>query len=140
MENNNKNISFFISMVKTKKKLDKYFKINKIRNKQIIDIRKIMEEEKLKLNDRESIAFFKVLVWNKIKMARDKGKDIYYIPNFSSSDLDIKKLLRLKSSLLEINDNFNLLLFYEEFIGTNWLIDVLDNIETFDNTQILKDY
>ena len=73
-------------------------------------------------------------------MARDKGKDIYYIPNFSSSDLDIKKLLRLKSSLLEINDNFNLLLFYEEFIGTNWLIDVLDNIETFDNTQILKDY
>ena len=133
-------ISFYISLVRTRKKLDKYFKINKIRNKQIIDIKKLIEEEKIKINDKESVAFFKVLVWNKIKMAREKGKDIYYIPNFSTTDLDIIKLLRLKSTLLESNDNFNLLLFYEEFIGTNWLIDTLDNIDTFDNTQILKDY
>lgn len=73
-------------------------------------------------------------------MARDKGKDIYYIPNFSSSELDIKKLLKLKNTLLEKNDQFNLLCFFDEFVGTNWLIDVLDNIETFENTQILKDY
>jgi hypothetical protein len=136
----NKNISFFLCLVKTRKKVDKYFKINKIRNKQIIDIKKIMEEEKIKLLDRESIAFFKVLVWNKIKMAIDKKKDIYYIPNFSSSELDMIKLLKLKNTLLNKEDHFNLLCFYEEFLGTNWLLDVLDNIGTFDNTQIIKDY
>jgi len=133
-------MNFFLCLVKTKKKLDKYFKVNKIRNKQIIDIKKIMDEEKIKLNDKESIAFFKVLVWNKIKMSKEKGRDIYYIPNFSSSDLDITKLLRLKTTLLEKDDDFNLLLFFEEFVGTNWLIQTLDNIDTFDNTQILKDY
>ncbi len=135
-----KPMSFFLCFVKTRKKLDKYFKVNKIRNKQIIDIKKIMEEEKVKVNDKEAVAFFKILVWNKIKMAKDKNKDIYYIPNFSSSELDIKKLLKLKNTLLDKNDNFNLLCFFDEFVGTNWLIDTLDNIETFDNTQILKDY
>ena len=127
-------------MVKTRKKLEKYFKINRIRNKQIIDIKKIMEEEKIKLNDKESISFFKVLVWNKIKMAKDKGKDIYYIPNYSNNDLNMNKLFKLKESILEINDSFNLLCFHEEFLGTIWLSETLDNIEKFDNTQILKDY
>jgi len=135
-----KNTSFFIVMVKTRKKLEKYFKINRIRNKQIIDIKKIMEEEKIKLNDKESISFFKVLVWNKIKMAKDKGKDIYYIPNYSNNDLNMNKLFKLKESILEINDSFNLLCFHEEFLGTIWLSETLDNIEKFDNTQILKDY
>ncbi len=133
-------MSFFLCLVKTRKKLDKYFKINKIRNKQIIDIKKMMEEEKIKLLDKESISFFKVLVWNKIKNAREKGKDIYYIPNFSSSDLNMLKLLKLKTNLLEKEDDFNLLCFYEEFLGTNWLLDVLDNIETFNNSQIIKNY
>ena len=127
-------------MVKTRKKLEKYFKINRIRNKQIIDIKKIMEEEKIKLNDKESISFFKVLVWNKIKMAKDKGKDIYYIPNYSNNDLNMNKLFKLKESILEIDDSFNLLCFHEEFLGTIWLSETLDNIEQFDNTQILKDY
>lgn len=135
-----KNTSFFIVMVKTRKKLEKYFKINRIRNKQIIDIKKIMEEEKIKLNDKESISFFKVLVWNKIKMAKDKGKDIYYIPNYSNNDLNMNKLFKLKESILEIDDSFNLLCFHEEFLGTIWLSETLDNIEQFDNTQILKDY
>jgi hypothetical protein len=127
-------------MVKTRKKLEKYFKINRIRNKQIIDIKKIMEEEKIKLTDKESISFFKVLVWNKIKMAKDKGKDIYYIPNYSNNDLNMNKLFKLKESILEIDDSFNLLCFHEEFLGTIWLSETLDNIEKFDNTQILKDY
>lgn len=133
-------MNFFISMVKTRKKLDKFFKVNKIRNKQIIDIKKIMEEEKIKLIDKESIAFFKILIWNKIKSCKEKRRDVYYIPNFSTSELDIKKLLKLKTTILEEGDNFNLLLFHQEFIGTNWLMDVLSNIDTFDNTQILKDY
>jgi len=133
-------VNFYLCFVRTRKKIDKYFKINKIRNKQIIDIRKILDEEKLKLTDKDTIAFFKVLVWNKIKIAMDKNKDIYYIPNFSSSDLDVKKLLKLKTNILEQNSEFNLLLFHGEFIGTIWLSDLLDNISTFDNSQILNDY
>lgn len=133
-------MNFYICFVKQRKKIDKFFKVNKIRNKQIIDIKKIMEEEKLDLSDKESISFFKVLVWNKIKMGKDKNKDIYYLPNFTSNNLEVKKLLSLKKSLLEEGDDFNLLLFYDEFIGTNWLIDVLDNIHHFNNSQILKDY
>lgn len=133
-------MNFYLCFVRTRKKIDKYFKINKIRNKQIIDIRKILDEEKLKLTDKDTIAFFKVLVWNKIKIAMDKNKDIYYIPNFSSSDLDVKKLLKLKTNILEQNSEFNLLLFHGEFIGTIWLSDLLDNISTFDNSQILNDY
>ena len=140
MKTEQKNINFYLALVRTRKKLDKYFKINKIRNKQIIDIKKIMEEEKVKLNDKDSVAFFKLLIWNKIKTAREKGKDIYYIPNFSTAELDIKKLFKLKDNLLEKGDNFNLLLFYQEFIATIWLIDTLDNIEIFNNTQILEEY
>jgi hypothetical protein len=140
MKTEQKNINFYLVLIRTKKKIDKYFKINKIRNKQIIDIKKIMEEEKVKLNDKDSVAFFKLLVWNKIKTAREKGKDVYYIPNFSTSELDIKKLFKLKDNLLEKGDNFNLLLFYQEFIATIWLIDTLDNIEIFNNTQILEEY
>ena len=135
-----KDISFFMVMVRTRKKLEKYFKKNRIRNKVIIDIRKIMEEEKISPDDKESLVFFKVLVWNKIKMARDKGKDVYYIPNYSNSDLNILKLLVIKDTVLLEDDTFNLLCFYDEFLGTRWLTDTLDNIEIFDNTQILKDY
>lgn len=133
-------MNFYLCFVRTRKKIDKYFKINKIRNKQIIDIRKILDEEKLKLSDKDTIAFFKVLIWNKIKIAMDKNKDIYYIPNFSSSDLDVKKLLKLKTNILEENNEFNLLLFHGEFVGTIWLSDLLDNISAFDNSQILNDY
>ncbi len=132
--------NFFICFVKTRKKLDKYFKNNRIKNKQIIDIKKILEEEKIILENVEAVNFFKVLVWSKIKMAREKGKDIYYIPNFFGADMDAKKLLKLKNSLLEKNECFNLLCFYDEFVGTVWLNDILDNIEHFDATQILKDY
>lgn len=134
-------MNFYLCFVRTRKKLDKYFKVNKIRNKQIIDIRKIIDEEKIDMSNVESKAFFKVLIWNKIKMAKDKDKDIYYIPNFNNPSLSVPNLLNLKPNLLNEEENqFNLLCFYEEFIGTNWLIDVLENLDTFNNSQIIKDY
>lgn len=136
----NKKINFYICFVRTRKKIDKYFKINKIKNKVIIDIKKIMDEEKFKTIDDDTKNFFKVLVLSKIKIAKDKNKDIYYIPNFNSSELDVTKLLKLKTNIIENDENFNLLLFHEEFLGTNWLSTILDNIDSFDNTQILNDY
>lgn len=134
-------MNFYLCFVRTRKKLDKYFKINRIKNKQIIDIKKIIEEEKINLENKESATFFKILVWNKIKMAKDKNKDIYYIPNFSNHDLDVSKLLNLKKTLIE-NDNeeFNLLCFHEEFIGTNWLNVIFENMDVFTRSQILSDY
>lgn len=133
-------MNFYLCFVRTRKKIDKYFKVNKIRNKQIIDIRKIIDEEKIDMRNVESKAFFKVLIWNKIKMAKDKNKDIYYIPNFNNPSLNVENLIKLKYALLDDDNQFNLLCFYEEFIGTNWLIEVLDKLDDFSNSQILKDY
>lgn len=143
-EHNGENIEyqdthFFLVMCRTRKKLDKYFKNNRIRNKQIIDIKKIVEEEGINFNDQRSVSFFNLIIWNKIRTAKEKGKDIYYIPNFTNHDLNIKSLLNLKEQI-ENNITFNLLLFYDEFIGTSWLISILENISTFSNSQILKDY
>jgi hypothetical protein len=139
-KNNDNDMNFFLCFVKTRKKLDKYFKINRIRNKYIIDIKKILEDEKINMDDKDSVAFFKVLVWNRILLAQQKSKDVYYIPNFQNHDLHVSKLLGLHSSIAEYCNDFNLLLFHEEFIGTNWLGDVLENIDHFDHSQIIKDY
>lgn len=131
-------MNFHLCFVRSAKKITKYFKINKIRNKVIIDIKKILEEEKIDLSDKESAAFFKVIVYNKIKSANEKDRDVYYIPNFSSHELDVKKLILLKNIIDDAE--FNLLCFHYEFVGTTWLSDLLDNIHMFDNTQILEDY
>lgn len=133
------NTHFYLVMCRTRKKLDKYFKNNRIRNKQIIDIRKLVDEEEIDFNIKNNVAFFKLLIINKIKVAKQKEKDIYYIPNFSNHDLNIKSLLNLRNNI-EYNTTFNLLLFYDEFIGTNWIMDILEDIDVFDNSQILKDY
>ncbi len=134
-------MNFHLCFVRSAKKITKYFKINKIRNKVIIDIKKILEEEKIDLSDKESAAFFKVIVYNKIKSASEKDRDVYYIPNFSSHELDVKKLMLLKNIIdTETNNEFNLLCFHYEFVGTTWLSDILNNIHLFDNTQILEDY
>lgn len=135
-----KNVQFYVSFVRTRKKLEKYFKVNRIRNKQIIDIKKILDEEKLKLDSPKNILLFKVLIFSRIKTAREKGKDIYYIPNFTAETMDVSKLIKLKTTLLEHGDGFNFICFFDEFLGTNWLSSMLDYIDEFDNTQILKDY
>ena len=38
-------MNFFCVYVRTRKKFDKFIKVNKIKNKYIIDIKKIIEEE-----------------------------------------------------------------------------------------------
>ena len=53
---------FYLVMCRTRKKLDKYFKNNRIRNKQIIDIKKIIEEEGIDFTNNRSVSFFKVLI------------------------------------------------------------------------------
>jgi hypothetical protein len=45
---------FFCVYVSSRKKFDKYVKVNRIRNKYIIDIRKIIEEEEIKYQDEKT--------------------------------------------------------------------------------------
>jgi hypothetical protein len=129
-------MQFFCVYIKTRKKFDKYVKINRIRNKYIIDIKKILEEEEVDFNIDKT--YLKILIFNKIEQAIEKGKDIYYIPDFDQ-DFSIDKLLNLKKILGE--NEFNVLIFYNEFRKDSELLDdVFGNLSKFSNSQIIRDY
>jgi hypothetical protein len=129
-------MNFFCVYVKTRKKMDKYIKVNKVKNKYIIDIKKIIEEEELSHSDDKT--YLKIIIFNKIQQAIDKKKDIYYIPDFDN-EFSIEKLLNLKKILGD--NNFNVLVFYNEFRKSPEIIDdVFSNLSKFSNSQIIRDY
>ena len=70
-------MNFYLCFVKTRSKIDKYFKINKIKKKVIIDVSKIIEEEYIDITNTNSLRVMKLIIYNKIKTAREKKKDIY---------------------------------------------------------------
>jgi hypothetical protein len=107
-----------------------------VKNKYIIDIRRIVDEEEVDFNDDKT--YLKILIFNKIQQAIDKKKDIYYIPDFDN-DFSIEKLLNLKKILGD--NNFNVLIFYNEFRKNPEVMDdVLSNLSKFSNSQIIRDY
>jgi predicted transcriptional regulator len=111
-------------------------KVNKIKNKYIIDIKKIIYEEDV--NFKTDKTYLKILIFNKIQQAIDKNKDIYYIPDFDN-EFSIEKLLNLKKILGD--NNFNVLIFYNEFRKNPEIIDdVFKNLSKFYNSQIIRDY
>lgn len=129
-------MNFFCVYCKVRKKFDKYIKVNKIKNKYIIDIRKIVEEEEVDFN--EDRTYLKILIFNKIQQAIDRKKDIYYIPDFEN-DFSIEKLLNLKKILGD--NNFNVLIFYNEFRKSQEIIEeVFSNLSKFNSSQIIRDY
>lgn len=129
-------MNFFCVYCKVRKKFDKYIKVNKIKNKYIIDIRKIVEEEEVDFN--EDRTYLKILIFNKIQQAIDRKKDIYYIPDFEN-DFSIEKLLNLKKILGD--NNFNVLIFYNEFRKNQEIIEeVFSNLSKFNSSQIIRDY
>jgi len=128
---------FFCVYVKSRKKLDKMIKINHIKNKYIIDLKKIQEEEEIE-PDKEK-TYLKILIFQKIQQAMEKKKDIYYIPDFEV-DFSIDKLLNIKKILGEGNE-FNVLIFYNEFRKDQKILDdVISNLSKFSNSQIVRDY
>lgn len=133
-----KPLNFFLVLCKTKKKIDKYIKINKIRNKYIIDIKKMMDEEEISETEILDSDYFKILILKRFNLAKEKKKDIYYVPNFNITK-EYKKLFNIKD-LLENTHNFNLLYFYDDFDKSQQPNDILDNIAEFDITQLIKDY
>lgn len=129
-------MEFFCVYCKTRKKFDKFMKVNKIKNKYIIDIKKIIYEEDV--NFKTDKTYLKILIFNKIQQAIDKNKDIYYIPDFDN-EFSIEKLLNLKKILGD--NNFNVLIFYNEFRKNPEIIDdVFKNLSKFYNSQIIRDY
>lgn len=128
-------MNFFCVYVSTKKKLDKFIKVNRIRNKYVIDIKKLIEEEEIDPTDK---TYLKIIIFNKVQQAIEKNKDIYYVPNFDD-DFSIEKLLNLKKIL---GDNaFNVLIFYNDFRkNPKVLDDVFTNLTKFSNSQIIRDY
>ena len=128
---------FFCVYVKSRKKLDKMIKVNHIKNKYIIDLKKIQEEEEIELLKEKT--YLKILIFQKIQQAMEKSKDIYYIPDFDS-DFSIEKLLNIKKILGDENE-FNVLVFYNEFRKDQKILDdVLNNLSKFSNSQIIRDY
>lgn len=128
---------FFCVYVKSRKKLDKMIKVNHIKNKYILDIKKMQEDEDIEL-DSEKI-YLKILIFNKIQQAIEKKKDIYYIPDFDS-EFSIDKLLNIKK-ILGDESEFNVLVFYNEFRKDQEILDdVLSNLSKFNNSQIIRDY
>lgn len=130
-------MDFFCVYVKTRKKLDKYIKVNRIRNKYIIDIKKIVEEEEISFESEKT--YLKIIIFQKIQQAIEKKKDIYYIPDFEK-EFSIEKLLNIRKILGDEN-NFNVLLFYNEFRRNNETLEELfSNLSKFSNSQIIRDY
>jgi hypothetical protein len=129
-------MSFFCVYVRTRKKFDKYLKINAIKNKYIIDIGKIISDEEVDFSTDKT--YLKIIIFNKIQQAIDKKKDIYYIPDFDN-EFSIEKLLNLKKILGE--NDFNVLIFYNEFRRNPDVIDdVFSNLSKFNSSQIIRDY
>jgi hypothetical protein len=129
-------MNFFCVYVKTRKKFDKFIKVNRIKNKYIIDIKKIIEEEEVQF--KEDKTYLKILIFNKIQQAIDRKKDIYYIPDFDN-EFSIEKLLNLKKILG--SNSFNVLVFFNEFRKNQDILDDLfENLSKFQNSQIIRDY
>jgi hypothetical protein len=130
-------MKFFCVYVKSRKKLDKMIKVNHIKNKYIIDLKKIQEEEEISIDKERT--YLKILVFQKIQQAIEKKKDIYYIPDFDA-EFSIDKLLNIKKILGEDNE-FNVLIFYNEFRKDQILLDdVFGNLSKFSNSSIIRDY
>jgi len=131
-------MDFYIVMCKNRKKLDKYCKVNRLKNKVIIDIKSALEENEIfdnKYND-----YFNLMIYTRIVQSLNKGKDIYYIPNFQNEKLDVNEILKIKK-ILKTDTNFNILMFFDEFKDDIRIQnDIFTNINMFDNSQILKDY
>jgi len=131
-------MDFYLTLCKNRKKFDKYVKINRIKNKVIIDIELALDEYDIKDNKYDD--YFNLIIFTRIVQSLNKGKSIYYIPNFSNNNLDINEILKIKN-ILKKDTNFNVLMFFDDFKDDiKFQNEVLTNISIFDNSQLLKDY
>lgn len=132
-------MDLYIVFCKNRKKFEKYVKVNRIKNKVIIDIKDQLEENQIK--DRERFKdYFNLLIYTKIIQSIKKNKDIYYIPNFYDKELDIKEIIGLKK-YAENGTNFSILMFFDDFGPDDEIFkEVIGYLDIFDSSQIIRDY
>lgn len=138
MSQNLKPLNFFLVLCKNRKKFDKYVKLNKIRGKYIIDIKKMMDENDITAAEMPTSDLFKIIILKKFNLAIEKKKDIYYIPHFEITK-NFNKIFNIKEMLVN-SHNFNLLYFFDEFEADEKPHEITDKMEEFNITQILKDF
>ena len=133
-------MDFYLVFTKNRKRFDKYIKVNKIKNKVIIDIKFLLDD--YEVDDYETYReYFNLIIYTRIKHSMDKNKDVYYIPNFNNKDFDIQEVFKIKKILTSNNMNFNILIFYDEFKDNDYINQsILENMNIFDASQILKSY
>jgi hypothetical protein len=133
-------MDFYLVFTKNRKRFDKYIKVNKIKNKVIIDIKFLLDD--YEVDDYETYReYFNLIIYTRIKHSIDKNKDVYYIPNFNNKDFDIEEVFKIKKILTSNNMNFNILIFYDEFKDNDYINQsILENMNIFDASQILKSY
>ena len=132
-------MNIYVVFCKTRKKFDKYVKVNRIRNKIIIDIKNQLEEEDVEYQEYKD--YFNILIYTKILHAFKKGKDIYYIPNFDNSNINVTEIFKLSKIMPSIKVDYNLLFFYDEFTKDDDINQsIIDNMDKFTVSQIIKDY
>jgi len=133
-------MDFYLVFTKNRKRFDKYIKVNKIKNKVIIDIKFLLDD--YEVDDYETYReYFNLIIYTRIKHSMDKNKDVYYIPNFNNKDFDIQEVFKIKKILSSNKTNFNILIFYDEFKDNDYINQsILENMNIFDASQILKSY
>lgn len=133
-------MDFYLVFTKNRKRFDKYVKVNKIKNKIIIDIKSLLDEYNVD-NYNTYKDYFNLLIYTRIKHSINKNKDIYYMPNFINKDFDINEIFNIKTMLSSDTTNFNILIFYDEFKNDDYINQsILENMNIFDASQILKSY
>ena len=131
-------MNFYLVFTKNRKRFDKYVKVNRIKNKVIIDIRQQLDEYGVTYPEYKE--YFNLLIYTKITHSLNKKKDIYYIPNFSNKNMDVEEIFKIKN-LLDDKTNFNILLFFDEFKDNEDVNQsILSNMNIFNASQILKSY
>jgi len=131
-------MNFYVVFCKNRKKLDRYVKVNKIKNKVIIDIKDQIDSTPIQEKDKYK-DFFNLLIYTKIVQSIKKNKDVYYIPNFYDKNLKVSDVLKLKSYVNNVD--FNILMFFDEFGSDDILFkDIISNLDKFDSSQIIRDY
>lgn len=127
--------AFFLVFCKNRKKFDKYAKLNRIRNKYVIDIASFQQEEEASRGEY----YFKILVMRRIQEAVEKNRNVYYIPDFSNPNINVDSLV---SSLEKVAPEYdrNLLMFYDDFTDEASSAQAVSMLDRFEAVQILKDY
>ena len=70
-------MNFFIVYCKTRRKFDKYIKINRVRNKVIVDINELIDEYGIDNSLQKHRDYFNLMIYTRINHSLRKSKDIY---------------------------------------------------------------